>query len=309
METFASFMERVLYEKEKGYYQQNEHPASGKDYITASSHPLFSKAIINFIKNKFKNKRMDFVDIGAGDGRLLLNLKKNIKNEKIRFFGVEKLKRFKDEKIIFYDSIEKINKVEGIIFSFEFYDSLPFHLIEKKDGKIKEIYVKNEKFVTSDLSSKEILGYLEKYNIKLVEGQRIEVCLLAEKLYNILTEKLKNGLILTFDYGFKANILYKKSFFPYGTLMTHKENKMNRNPLEKPYEKDITCAVNFTALQMEGEKNGFKTINFISLSNFLIENLSEELKEIENFKHPILVYDLIFGKVGQDIKALIQEKI
>jgi len=307
-ETFASYIERVLYDKEKGYYLKEKHPSSNIDYITASSHPLFSMAIEKFIRKNFKNLGIDFLDIGAGDGSFLLNLKGRFKNEDIKFFAIEKIKRFEEEEIIFYNSIENLKEINGIIFSFELFDSLPFHLVEKVKGEIKEIYVEDNKFVFSDLSDEEILRYIEKYKINLKEGQRVEVCLMAEKLYGEILKKLKNGFVLTFDYGFKSKILYKDSFFPKGTLMTHKEKLWDKNPLSLPYEKDITYAINFSALEKKGEEENLKTLKFTTLSQFLVENLGEELKKIENFKHPIPTYDLIFGKVGQDIKVLIQRR-
>lgn len=308
METFSSYMERVLYDRERGYYLKKEHPASNRDYITASSHPLLSGAIEKFIRKNFKFFKIDFLDIGAGDGKFLINLKKRFKGERIRFIAIEKIKRFEEEDILFFDTLEKIDEIEGIIFSFELFDSLPFHIIEKKDNVVRELYVEKNQFVLSDLSCQEISNYLKKYQIELSDGQRAEVCLQAEVLYKELSRKLKKGFILTFDYGFKASILYKYGFFPAGTLMTHKNKEMDRNPLEKPYEKDITCAVNFSALELSGEELGLKTLGFLTLSKFLVENLGEELKEIREFVHPIPLYDLIFGKVGQDIKVLIQEK-
>lgn len=309
METFASFIERVLYDEKKGYYLKKNHPSSNIDYITASSHPLFSIAVEKFIKKNFKKLNIDFLDFGAGDGTFLINLKKKFEKEKIKFIAIEKIKRFKDDEVIFYKSIEDLKEIKGIIFSFELFDSLPFHLIEKRKGKLKEIYVENNKFVLSDVSSEEILEYIEKYEIKLKEGQRIEICLLSERLYQEFSKRLKKGFILTFDYGFKSNVLYKYSFFKKGTLMTHKEKKWGRDPFIEPYETDITFAVNFTALKRKGEEVGLKTRNFCTLSQFIVENVSEDLKNIKNFIHPIPSYDLIFGKVGEDIKVLIQEKV
>lgn len=301
-------MERVLYEKDKGYYQRKEHPASNIDYITASSHPLFSMAMEKFIRKNFRDLNINFIDVGAGDGAFLLNLKEKFKQKNVRFTAIERIKRFEDEEILFLDSIDNLGKIEGVIFSFELFDSLPFHLIEKKEGKVRELYVENNQFVPSDLSSKKIMEYLQRYEINLEEGQRAEVCLQAEEIYEKLSKILHRGFILTFDYGFKSNILYKNSFFPGGTLMTHKSKKMDRNPLEKPYEKDITCAVNFSALEYSGEQAGLKTRGFYTLSKFLVENLGDEIKNIEEMDHPIPPYDLIFGRVGQDIKVLIQEK-
>ncbi len=309
MENFASFLERVLYDEKRGYYLKKEHPSSNIDYITASSHPIFSIAVEKFIKKNFKKLDLDFLDFGAGDGTFLINLKKKFEKEKIKFIAIEKIKRFNDEEIIFYKSIEDLKEIKGIIFSFELFDSLPFHLVERKNGKLKEIYVENNKFVLSNISSEEILKYVEKYEIKLKEGQRIEVCLLAEKLYEEFSKKLKKGFILTFDYGFKSNVLYNYSFFKKGTLMTHKEKKWERDPFIEPYKTDITCAVNFTALKRRGEEEGLKTRNFYTLSQFIVENVFDDLKKIENFEHPIPIYDLIFGKVGEDVKVLIQEKV
>lgn len=309
METFFSYIERVLYSKEKGYYMQKKHPAGiGGDYITSSSHPIFISSIYKFIKENFKGLNLTFVDFGAGTGEFIINLKKMVNNKKTKFIAIEKIKRFEDEDIKFLKSIEELKKIDGIIFSFELFDSLPFHLIEKKNGKIKEIYVKKEQLFYGDLSNSEILHYIQRFNINLKEGQRIEVCLLAEKIYEKMSLKLNSGFLITFDYGFKADILYNKKYFKKGTLMTHKNKKMGRDPFDQPYKKDITCAVNFSALEEVGKNNSLYTLGFLTLSKFIVDNIGKNLKYLKDLKQPIPIYDLIFGVVGQDIKVLIQKK-
>lgn len=309
MQTFYSFMKKALYDKKNGYYMQKKHPASKNgDYITCSSHPLFIKAIENFIKKNFKELNFHFLEIGAGDGRFIINLKKKFKKDKIKFIAVEKIKRFKNKEITFFNSFSQVKGIKGIIFSFEFFDSLPFHLIEKKGGKIFEIYVKNGRFKYGKVSKNEIIEYLQKNEIDLKEGQRIEVCLEAEKYYRKISKKLKEGYILTFDYGFESKILYSKKAFEKGTLMTYKNMEMDRNPLKDIFKKDITCAVNFTSLKKIGEEEGLKTIFFKTLSCFLIENLNDFIKNLRNKKNLIPPYDLFYGVSGEGIKALVQKK-
>ncbi len=308
METFFSFMYKVLYDEESGYYMQKKHPASfDGDYITASSHPVFVLGMEKFIRNKFKDLKITFVDIGAGDFSLLKKLKKKFKGKEIELIGIEKVKRCKDKEIIFLESLEKLEKKEGIFFSYELFDSLPFHLIKKEKGKIKEIYVQEDRLITGPLSDEKVINYIKENKIELREGQKAEICLYALELYEKILEKLKRGISITFDYGFKSSLLYK-SFFYSGTLMTHKEKNWGRNPLKDKFKRDITYAVNFSPLIRKGEELGFKTKKFSTLGSFLVENLGEEIKKIKKTKHPIPTYDLIFGKVGQDIKVLIQEK-
>lgn len=288
---------------------QERHPAGiNGDYITSSSHPIFINSIYQFIKKNFKDFNLTFVDFGTGIGELIKSLKKMVNNKNTKFIGIEKIKRFEDEDIIFLNSIEELEKIDGIIFSFELFDSLPFHLVEKRKGEIKEIYVNRNKLIYGDLSNSEILNYIQRFNINLKEGQRIEVCLLAEKIYEKMSEKLNSGFLITFDYGFKADILYNKKYFKKGTLMTYKNKKLGRDPLDEPYKKDITCAVNFSALEEVGKNNSLLTIEFTTLSKFIVDNLGKNLKNLKDEKHTIPIYDLIFGIVGQDIKVLIQKK-
>ncbi len=302
-------MHKVLYDEERGYYMQKKHPASyDGDYITASSHPIFVLAIEKFIKNKFKDLKISFVDIGAGDFSFLKKLKKKFKGKEIELIGIEKVKRFKGKEIIFLDNLDKLEKKEGIFFSYELFDSLPFHLIKKEENKIKEIYVQEDKLVTGPLSDEKIINYIKENKIELKEGQKAEICLYALELYEKILKKIKKGIALTFDYGFKSSVLYK-SFFYGGTLMTHKEKIWSRDPIKDKFKRDITYAVNFSPLIRKGEEMGFKTKSFFTLGSFIVENLGEGLKKIKKTKHPIPIYDLIFGKIGQDIKVLIQEKL
>jgi SAM-dependent MidA family methyltransferase len=225
---------------------------------------------------------------------------------RLTLYAVEKVRRLDHPKVAQVRDAQDLPEIEGCAFSFELFDALPCHaLIQEADG-LRELYVENGAWAEGPVSDPSLNEYIKRFSITPGPGQRFEVCLEAESLYDLLVSKLKNGVLLTFDYGAKASTLYRSSNYPDGTLMSHLRHQFDRDVLKDPGSKDITYAINFAALMEEGEKRGLTTEKMESLSAFLSEAGAGLPPEWLQQNDPFPARDLLFGTIGQDIKVLIQ---
>lgn len=315
-ETFHAFMSRALYAPSTGYYMRPKHPASmAGDYITASQHPLFAAALGRWLLSRFEGfERPALADVGAGNGRFLLNLIAFLEKDDLPFldrlaiYAVDKVRRFDHSRIKFVESADALPEIEGCIFSFELFDALPCHAVAMQGETLQELYVEDDKFVSGPLSDPRIAEIIEQQGLVIPERERREICLEAAPLYGLLASKLTRGHLFTFDYGFKSSVLDRPGLFPEGTLMTYAGHKFGRDVLQNPGGQDITYAVNFTSLREEGEQRGLKSEGMQSLSAFLSEAGRGLPPEAMGWNDPFPARDLFFGAIGQDLKALIQSR-
>jgi SAM-dependent MidA family methyltransferase len=315
-ETFHAFMSRVLYEPGHGYYMRPEHPASMQgDYITASQHPLFAAVMARWLQGHLKAfGRPALADVGAGNGRFLLNLIASLEAsdpallDRLELFAVDKVRRFDHPRIAFLQEAGALPELDGCIFSFELFDALPCHILTCVGGELRECCVEDGVFVPGPLSDERLAPWAAAHGLGLEEGQRIEACLEAAPLYGLLASKLRRGVLLTFDYGFKASVLRRPGLFPDGTLMSYSGHRFGRAVLENPGRQDITYAVDFTALQEEGERAGLQSEGLQTLSAFLSAAGRGLPSEIMGWNDPFPARDLLFGAIGQDLKLLHQQR-
>ena len=112
VQSLDSFIDKSLYEKNKGYYQRKMEFGRKGDFITSPGiSKLFSEMIaiwiVSFWENLKKPKKINLVELGAGNGELLEVLintfnKLEMVNHKFKFYIFEKsesLKKLQKKKI------------------------------------------------------------------------------------------------------------------------------------------------------------------------------------------------------------------
>ena len=80
-----SYLDKVLYEKDFGYYQKQNPFGIDGDYITAPNiSNVFSEMItlwlVSFWENLKKPKNFNFIELGPGNGDFCLALIRTLKN-------------------------------------------------------------------------------------------------------------------------------------------------------------------------------------------------------------------------------------
>ena len=192
----------------------------------------------------------------------------------------------------------------GCWFSNELVDAFPVHQVVVAEGRLKEIYVTvnplcllatgtqspkmgdfedvggrasgSPQFieVVGELSTPRLADYFELVGIDLlkppyVEGYRTEVNLASLDWMTTVAQRLRQGYVLTIDYGYQAERYYRPSRSQ-GTLQCYYQHRHHNDPYAAIGMQDITAHVDFTALARQGERAGLKTMGFTQQGLFLM---------------------------------------
>ena len=128
---------------------------------------------------------------------------------------------------------------------------------------------------------------------------------------------LGRGKLLAIDYGFTADEIFSPSRLN-GTLRAYHRHQVTGDILANPGEQDLTAHVNFTALEINGQKSGLARTGFTSQSKFLMalarhgefaDLQSDEMSEKEQSQRRLLFKTLINPEgMGETFQVLIQHK-
>ncbi len=290
--SYKEFIEIALYYPGLGYYYRH-FPGKKGDFITSpTASNLFGFVIGNFIIKllPFFKEEFSILELGGGEGFLARDILNFIKEnepsifERVDYKIYELFKRGnREEKINYLTSLETVKDFEGLVISNEFFDSLPFRIVENFKGKIMEVYINydGKLFDEPGEPSEEVFEYMKKFPFELEEGERGEVRMEDYKFIKEIGRKLKRGGILTIDYGSenpKPN-----------TYRAFKDHRVFEDILSEPGERDITADVNFEVLRRGGEEEGLEEVFFYSQEKFLLEfgvlGILEKSKDSERLKN------------------------
>jgi len=210
----------------------------------------------------------------------------------------------------------------GCLYSNELIDALPTHRVVMTSDGLKEIYVncKDGEFAeeAGEPSTPEIEAYLKRIAVELYPAQQAEVNLNAPQWLAAASKALRQGFILTIDYGYPAPELYTPRR-KLGTLLCYYRHQTEENPYLRPGLQDITSHVDFTTLMKCGERLGLQNDWFGEQYRFMLSTgIIEEIEEIERSAKPdeeklrlrLTLKKLIMpeGGMGDTFKVLIQSK-
>ncbi len=302
------FIQKILYEPNKGYYTKKIPFGRQGDFITAPTiSNLFSEIICIWIVATWeklgKPKKFNFVELGPGDGSLAKILVETIKKfpalgNSIQIYLYEKSdlltkvqkKKLKGSKVKWIKNFNKIDNGPVIFFGNEFFDAIPIKqfLLENKkllekcysiisSSKIEEIYRK-----ANNVDIEKIKEFKVFEKSKFLEFPKLGLFELDKMVKKVI--KLSGGILLI-DYGYlNAN---NKS-----TLQAVMNNrKINIQSLLKNLGKaDVTSLVNFSLLkeyflkkklkvkQIVNQKFFLEKMGIIERAKILEKNMSEEQK-------------------------------
>ncbi len=277
------YLEKVLYDKNFGYYQKKNPFGIKGDYITAPNvSNVFCEMIaiwlVSFWENLKKPKNINFVELGPGNGDFCLALLKTLRNfpeilDAINIFLYEKSEkltkiqkeRIESKKVSWITSLNKIKKNPVVFFGNEFLDALPIKQFRKINNDIYERYASLKKnkvdFVFKKALKKQI-NKLKSYELLKKDGI-IEYPEYGFKELNIVCNKIKklNGGALFIDYGYKT----ENNIDTLQSIMKHKFNDVRKNIGNA----DITSLVNFDLYKKYFNSNGLIVEDVINQSQFL----------------------------------------
>lgn len=327
---FRDFMELALYHERYGYYcSSRERIGKHGDYFTASNvSPLFGAMLarqFEEMRRLLASERFTLVEMGAGTGLLAGDVLSSLGGE-VRYVIVERSSNMRRRQrsalggsVEVLDSLRELGEIEGCIFSNELVDAFPVHVVEMREGELKEVHVtlREGEFREVLLPARdELKNYFRELGVELEEGFRTEVNLETLRWLREVSRVLKRGFLLTIDYGYPSGELYA-SYRSAGTLLCYHRHRVVANPYVNVGEQDITSHVNFSALAHFGERAKLKVAGFTDLASFLLSlGLDEEMLKLreekgeEAYLRALLPLKrlLMPGSMGEIFKVLVQYK-
>lgn len=317
--TFADYMDLVLYHPQYGYYnsQDNIIGASGDFFTSSSLGKDFGELLAIQFREMWqylaKPNPFYLVEIGAGRGNLSYDILAYLQNnteliKALKYIIIEQSQelRARQQKLleqftnidISWKAWQEIpdNSLNGCLFSNELIDAFPVHLITLNRDEIQEIYLTIEDDKLAEIVGKISTDKLEKYfdlieidwrTKKYPQNYRTEVNLKALDWLKTVSSKLRQGYLLTIDYGYTAEKYYHPQRSQ-GTLQCYYQHRHHNNPYVNLGYQDITAHVNFTALERQGELSGLETIGFTRQGMLLMAlGLGDRLNELSSGKYNI----------------------
>ena len=280
------FINLALYDKKRGYYTQKNPFGQKGDFITAPNiSRMFSEMIaiwiLGFWKNLGNPKKINLVELGAGNGEMMKILQETFKKfpaflnscniliheKSLKLKKIQKNKLDKN-KIIWISDLKEIKKFPTIFIANEFFDAMSIKQFIKKNDLWFERYVnfKNEKrafFYDKSFNMKKFekeIGYNISKNQKFIEYSLVGVNYL-KKIAQII--KKNNGGLLIIDYGY----MEKKMRNTLKSISNHK----HRNVLDNIGKSDITHNINFFLFRKIIDQLGDLKDLITTQGNFLVK--------------------------------------
>jgi SAM-dependent MidA family methyltransferase len=168
--------------------------------------------------------------------------------------------------------------LDGIIFSNELLDAMPVHRLgwdaSKKHWFEWGVAFESDHFVWAKMPKLDPRVRIPACPPVLLEclpdGFIVEICTAADTWWTETAGVLRQGKLLTIDYGASAEEIFA-SGQKGGTLRAYHRHRVTDDVLTNPGGLDITAHVNFTAIQTAGESAGLKTEALVSQARFLTQ--------------------------------------
>ncbi len=313
------FINLFLYDKKVGYYMKKNPFGEKGDFITGPNiSRLFSEMIaiwiIGFWKSLGSPKKLNLIEIGAGNGEMMKILIESFKSfptflkscnliiheKSPRLIKIQKKKLVKAN----VKWISKINKIDNkpvIFIANEFFDALAIKQFIKK----KNLWF--EKFINFK-DQKKTYFFEKKVNIKKVEKKIhfkisknqnfIEYSEIGLDYLNKINQMIKKntGGLLMIDYGYTEKKMKN-------TLQAISNHKF-ANILENIGGIDITHNINFSLFKNFTKRFADLNINLTTQRKFLLKMGIKERAEIISKNYNFIKKADIFYR----LKRLVDEK-
>ncbi len=262
------FINNALYHPQKGYYIKKNPFGKNGDFITAPNiSKIFSEMILLWIlsywETFYKNKKINVVELGAGNGEMLSQIISSAKkfsyffnncsfiiHEKSNKLIKLQKKKLKNDKVKWLKSLDNLENRATIFLGNEFLDALPVkQFINIKNTWYERYIEKKGKKYSFTMVRCDIHKIEKKLNIEISNNQNfLEIPFEEIKIIKKLTKLIirKGGCMLFIDY---AHINHRM----FDTLQAVKNHK-KISVLNEVGNADISHVINIPFLKKIAEK-------------------------------------------------------
>ncbi len=306
------FIDNALYNSKKGYYMKKNPFGKQGDFITAPNiSKIFSEMIflwlISYWEKFYKNRKINIVELGAGNGEMMLQIiasAKIFKNfySKCNFIIYEKSNKLiklqkdklKKNKLKWLKNLGKLKNRPTIFFGNEFLDALPIKQFINNNNIWYERYVQKKagtynftkiRFDVKKVEKKLNLKILKKQNFLEISFEELRI---IRKLNDIITKK--GGCILLIDYAYTS----QKMFDTLQAVNNHKKSDV----LKEVGNSDISHMININFLKNYAKNFNLK-VSYNTQRKFLLNLGIMERAEILASKKSFLEKADIFYRINR----------
>ncbi len=310
--TFAEWMRAALYEPGDGYYSRHDLTRWGRagDYRTSAERSaLFSATFARYFARLYHEMGQPpawtILEAGSGGGHFAHGVLQSLNNHFPEVFAAthyvideasasaqvrcrEMTREYQDR--VEFGPAGVVSVDPGVIFSNELLDAFPVHRVTIRQGELEEFFVDLDddgKFawVLKSPSTDRLQQYLSLCEIELGEGQIADINLEVEDWFRKVAGSLKNGYVVSVDYGASARDLHARAPGEArysGTLRGFRDHALVEDVLSNPGAQDLTATVNWTFVEKIGQQLQLEVVDFKPQDKFLLdEGLLGQL-ELEN---------------------------
>jgi len=292
---FSRYMELALYDPSQGYYTSGTASVGrqGDFFTSVSVGPIFGAVLAGQFLEMWeameRPPEFRLVEQGANDGQLscdILNAlsRSPLAGVPLTIIEPSPLLRKKQAATLarhtvqWVDAPRALHEFEGVHFSNELFDALPFDLLEAQGGNWHERLIHSG---GEDFSFKPSRAPLLETGLPArPDGFRTELRRHQRGLIKDIAKRLRSGFFLTIDYGMSRTELLAPHR-AWGTLACYAKHRRDDSPLENPGAKDITAHVDFTALAQDAAGCGFALQGYTDQHHFLVGASNALLKSLD----------------------------
>ena len=296
------FINLALYDPKQGYYMKRNPFGKKGDFVTAPNiSKIFSEMFLvwmmSYWQKFYKNKKINIVELGAGNGEMMHQIIITAKNfdkfyNSCNFIIHEKSKnlirlqklKLKKKNVKWIKNLSDLKSYPTLFFGNEFLDALPIKQFFKSNNIWYEKYIQKKGKVLSYSKNRSDIKKIEKkLNIKLSSNQNFleisfELLNILKMLNNVISRK--GGCILFIDYSY----LSKKMFDTLQTIKKHKRADL----LKEVGSSDISHVINIPFLKKIAKEFGLN-LDYKTQREFLLnlgileraENLASKVNFLE----------------------------
>ena len=286
--TFARYMELALYEPGLGYYAGGAQKFGREgDFVTA---PELGSLFGRTLARQLEDLGYPVLEFGAGSGALADTLlSQHAFDYRIVEISPQLQARQQARLGARAQWLGRLpERIRGVVIANEVIDAMPVHAVAWRPDGIMErgVALLDHQLVWREKAARgELLE--EAGKIQVEAPYESEIALVAHAWMREVAERLDEGVIFIFDYGFPRREYYHPQRTT-GTLMCHHRHRAHADVFANPGQEDITTHVDFTALAGAAADAGLEVLGYATQAQFLVNcGITDVLGEanVENALH------------------------